>query len=100
MISSGSGTCRNVDPGAPGCLPARRPDLVRNDFGGGLARPSDDGGFDEFRELSPNRRSNSATRAVNAAICAACATTSAANSSYDGADDPSDEDSEDDPDTT
>ena len=83
-----------------GCLPGRRPDLERNDFSGGLARPSDDGGFDEFRELSPNRPSNSATRAACSAICAACATTSAANSSYDGADDPSDEDGENDPDTT
>jgi hypothetical protein len=55
-----------------------------------LARPSDDGGFDEFLELSPNRRSNSATRAVNAAICSACATTKTASSSYDGRREPDD----------
>jgi hypothetical protein len=72
-----------VRPGEPCCPPARRPDFFRNDRGGGLANPSDDGGFDEFREVSPNRRSNSPTRTVNVSITAACVTTNARSSSTD-----------------
>jgi len=35
---------------------------LRNDFGAGLANPSDDGGFPEFRDDIPNRASSSAIR--------------------------------------
>ena len=88
---------RRADPWAPGCLPGLRPDRVREDrLGAGLAHgASEDGGFDEFDESDPNRRSSSATRSVNRAtvarsrafsassrsIVAACRATRAASSS-------------------
>jgi hypothetical protein len=34
--------------------------LRRNDFGGSFSNPSDDGGFDEFREFFPSFAFNSA----------------------------------------
>ena len=70
--TSADSTWNSAAPGVPGCLPGRRPDDCRSDRGGGLPSPSDDGGLDEFREFSPNRRRNSATCACNASICAAC----------------------------
>ena len=50
------------------------------------AGPSAEGGCEEFRELRPNRRSSSATRAVSSSIIRACASISASNSSRDGSD--------------
>jgi hypothetical protein len=35
---------------------------LRNDFGAGLANPSELGGFDEFFDVCPSRASSSATR--------------------------------------
>lgn len=67
-ISSGSGRACNRNPGSPGCLPGRRPDLRRSDRGGGLDSPSELGGFDEFCEFFPSRASNSPIRAPNSAI--------------------------------
>jgi hypothetical protein len=43
-------TCAKPITGAPGCVPAFRPLLRRNDFGGGFANPSEEGGFDEFED--------------------------------------------------
>ena len=42
---------RNVAPGWPFGRPGLRPDLARSDFGACFASPSDDGGFEEFREF-------------------------------------------------
>ena len=70
-VSSGSSTRRRVTPGAPRCLPRRRParpsstPLCRR-FG--LSSPSDEGGFDEFVEFNPNLRRSSATSASSSAI--------------------------------
>jgi hypothetical protein len=49
---SGRSDSSIVAPGWPSGLPGFRPDLPRSDFGDGLAGPSDDGGFDEFREFA------------------------------------------------
>ncbi len=38
-----------VAPGWPFGRPGLRPVFLRSDFGAGFARPSDDGGFEEFR---------------------------------------------------
>jgi hypothetical protein len=40
-------------------------------FFSGLPKVSEDGGIEEFPELRPRRRSNSATRAVNRSLAAA-----------------------------
>lgn len=37
--------------------------MLRSDFGAGFVKPSDDGGFDEFREFAASWRSSSAIRA-------------------------------------
>ena len=59
-----------VAPPAPGCLPGRRPEDVREEDRCGLRYGgSDEGGFEEFDESEPSRRSNPAIRAVNASIC-------------------------------
>ena len=50
-------------PGWPFGRPGPRPDLWRNDFGAGLANPSDDGGLPEFFDVIASRASNSAIRA-------------------------------------
>ena len=50
-----------VAPGCPFGRPGLRPDLPRRDFGAGLAGPSDDGGFDEFREFVFTWAARSAT---------------------------------------
>jgi hypothetical protein len=78
-------------PPMPACPPGRRPLLPRNDFGAGLAGPSEDGGLEEFRLFLPNRARNSAFSALswafsvrNAATSARSSTTSAARSSNDG----------------
>ncbi len=63
MTSSGSDTCSRVRPRRPGCPPGRRPVFLRSDFGAGLANPSLDGGFEEFREFAASCRSSSAIRA-------------------------------------
>jgi hypothetical protein len=56
-----SATSANLEPGFPRCPPGRRPLSPRSDFGVGLTNgESDDGGFEEFRELMPRRRHNSA----------------------------------------
>jgi len=53
MTWSGSATCFKVRPPRPGCPPGLRPNLPCNDFGLGLASPSLEGGFEEFREFAP-----------------------------------------------
>jgi hypothetical protein len=66
----GSSVSDRDDPDSPGCLPGLRPDRARDDRlrAGFLAHgASDDGGREEFDESAPRRRSNSATRSVNAA---------------------------------
>jgi hypothetical protein len=50
-----------VAPSWPFGRPGLRPDFPRNDFGDGFARPSDDGGFEEFREFEATRAAKSAT---------------------------------------
>ena len=50
-----------VAPGWPFGRPGLRPDFPRSDFGDGFARPSDDGGFEEFREFDATRAARSAT---------------------------------------
>ncbi len=45
-----------------------RPELRRNDRGGGFTNASELGGFDEFCEFLPSRASNWATRAAKAEI--------------------------------
>jgi hypothetical protein len=52
--SSGSSVIARVAPGCPFGRPGLRPDLPRSDLGAGLARPSDDGGFEEFRGFWPS----------------------------------------------
>jgi len=49
--------------------PNRPPVFFRSDLGAGFARPSDDGGLEEFRELCASRVRNSATCAASASIC-------------------------------
>lgn len=66
--SSGASTCRNVKPAPPGCLPGARPVRSRLDFGGALAGPSDEGGFDDVRESLPSNASSSATRRINTSL--------------------------------
>ncbi len=55
--SSGSATCARCRPAAPGCLSGRRPDTRRT--GGGLAYPSEDGGFEELRGVASSRATSS-----------------------------------------
>jgi hypothetical protein len=50
-LSSGWSVSGIVAPGWPFGRPGFLPDFPRNDFGDGFARPSDDGGFEEFRDL-------------------------------------------------
>ena len=50
-----------VAPGWPFGRPGFRPDFPRSDFGAGFASPSDDGGFEEFREFAFTRAARSAT---------------------------------------
>jgi hypothetical protein len=57
-------TARNVEPAAPRCLPALRLAFPCNERGGGLANPSDDGGFEEFREFNPQLALTTAIRAA------------------------------------
>jgi hypothetical protein len=47
-------TWASVWPRCPFCPPGLRPLLPRNDFGAGLASPSDDGGLEEFEEFLPS----------------------------------------------
>jgi hypothetical protein len=49
--SSGRPVISSVAPGWPFARPGFRPDLRRSELGAGLASPSLDGGFDEFREF-------------------------------------------------
>src|SRR6185437_546466 len=60
-LLSGCSDSSIVTPGWPLGLPGVRPDLPRSDFGAGLASPSDDGGFDEFREVVFTWAARSAT---------------------------------------
>ena len=74
MISSGSSDSLKVLPGAPGCLPGRRPVFSRSDRSllplvNGL---SDDGGFEEREESRPSLRSSWAIRSACPAIVFAC----------------------------
>jgi hypothetical protein len=80
-VRSGVSTCSNAPPGEPFGLPGPRPEGLRNDFG--LAKPSLDGGFEEFREFIPNcRRSSvlSARNVVFSALSSAISTLAAASS--------------------
>jgi hypothetical protein len=60
LLSGWSVSCI-VAPGWPFGRPGFRPDFPRSDFGDGFARPSDDGGFEEFREFEATRAARSAT---------------------------------------
>ena len=60
-LSSGWSVSCIVAPGWPFGRPGFRPDFPRSDFGDGFARPSDDGGFEEFREFEATRAARSAT---------------------------------------
>src|SRR5690606_40981162 len=82
--TSGSTTCARVAPSPPAGRPGRRPERPRNDFGAGLANPSDDGGFEELLDDSFNRASSSAIRASACSNRAASPAFNASNSSYDG----------------
>ena len=50
-----------VTPGCPVGLPGLRPVFFRSDFGAGFARPSEDGGREEFPEFCPSLAARSAT---------------------------------------
>src|SRR3954452_24201589 len=82
--TSGSVTRSRVTPSCPFGRPGPRPERPRNDFGAGLARPSDEGGFDEFDDDCFNRASRSAIRAKDCSNRAVNSATFATNSSYDG----------------
>lgn len=71
MTSSGGRITRSCLV-CPGCPPRLRPDGVRGDAGL-TCGPSDDGGFDEFVELSLSCASSSATCASSFGICATMA---------------------------
>lgn len=57
--------------------PRPRPDFPRRDFGAGFARPSDDGGLDEFAEFWPSRAVRSVTWPSSTAIRSRAAASSA-----------------------
>ncbi len=80
---SATSTYRNVLPGWPGGRPGPRPVLRRNDFGAGLASPSDDGGLPEFFDVIPSRASSASIRANAWASASFNWAFSTANSSYD-----------------
>jgi hypothetical protein len=83
LLSGWSVSCIAA-PGWPFGRPGLRPDFPRSDFGCGLASPSDDGGFEEFREFDFTLAVRSATCDCSAAICsssvAICASRSAGSS--------------------
>lgn len=83
--SSGSVTCARCAPGVPGCLPGRRPPPSPRAGRVALARPSEDGGLEEFEESFPSRRSSSATRACKVAIRRACSAVAARSSTMTAA---------------
>ena len=60
VLSGWSVSCI-VAPGWPFGRPGLRPDFPRSDFGAGFAGPSDDGGFEEFREFDFTWAARSAT---------------------------------------
>ena len=75
-----AGRCRTLLPGRSVnsiVAPGFRPDLPRSGFGAGLASPSDDGGFDEFREFAFTCAARSATCDCSAASDSRSAATSA-----------------------
>ena len=69
ITSSGAAVNSSVAPGCPFGRPGLRPLLPRSDRVGGLAGPSCDGGFEEFREFCPTRARSSATSAASAVTC-------------------------------
>ena len=84
---SGCSDSSIVAPGWPFGRPGLRPDLPRSDFGDGFAGPSDDGGFDEFREFVFTWAARSATcdcspasASRSTAISAACSSIRASRS--------------------
>jgi hypothetical protein len=86
--SSGSSTCARCAPGAPGCLPGRRPSACsasRRSARAGLRSPSEDGGFEELEESLPSRRSSSPTRASSAPLAATSLALAARNSTMTAA---------------
>ena len=66
-LLSGWSVSSIVAPGWPFGRPGFRPDFPRSDLGAGFASPSDDGGFDEFREFDFTCAARSSTCACNAA---------------------------------
>jgi hypothetical protein len=74
------GDLRQVRAWVPGCLPGRRPPPSPRAGRVALARPSEDGGLEEFEESFPSRRSSSATRACKVAIRRACSALAARSS--------------------
>lgn len=85
-ISSGSWTRPRCAPGAPGCLPARRPAFFsRLDWrpaacAARSARVSPEGGFELSPSGGPNSCANSATRASSRSITRCWDSTNARNS--------------------
>jgi hypothetical protein len=69
-----------VAPGWPFGRPGFRPDFPRSDFGAGFARPSDDGGFEEFRESGFTCAARSATCDCSTARCSRSSPISASRS--------------------
>lgn len=70
-VLSGCSDSSIVAPGRPFGRPGFRPDFPRSDFGDGLAGPSDDGGFDEFREFAFTCDRSSARASRSAAFSTA-----------------------------
>jgi hypothetical protein len=64
---SGRSLSAIVVPGWPSGRPGFRPDFPRSDFGDGFASPSDDGGFEEFREFAFTCAARASTRAPSTA---------------------------------
>jgi hypothetical protein len=80
----GSATGSNVNPACSFGRPGSLPDFWRNDFGAGLANPSELGGLLELRDDIPSRVSNSAIRVNAAARAAFNSAFWTTNCSYDG----------------
>jgi hypothetical protein len=84
ITTSGSATLCRVVPSCPFGRPGPRPERPRSDLGAGFARPSDDGGFDEFDDDCFNRASRSAIRVRACDNRLVNSVTRLARSSYDG----------------
>jgi hypothetical protein len=77
ITASGRSVICMVVPGWPFGRPGLRLDLPRSDRGAGLASPSEDGGFDEFRGFWASRARSASISARSASTWARSTTTSA-----------------------